>query len=98
MPRTRSRASRLRRRIVASLREVIRKARNDANAPRRRQAPPQDNGALWQLLRDINRSPLCVWDVARDVKCTEEERAMIAQVVAPHLAGMTPRDVLKRRM
>jgi hypothetical protein len=51
---------------------------------------------LWELLRDIERSSLCVWDVARAIDCTEDELAMIAQVVAPHLANMTDVSVFRR--
>ena len=58
-------------------------------------------GALERLLRDLERSDELVWSVALTIGFTEEEmdmlKAMIAQVVADHLAGMTPGNVRKRR-
>ena len=78
------------------LREVVRQARNaDAKAAESYRVTP-GHGALWRLLRDLIRSGRTVWSVARAIRCTEDEKAMIAQVVAPHLAGMTPGHVRKR--
>ncbi|HEY7327641.1 MAG TPA: hypothetical protein VH592_08380 [Gemmataceae bacterium] len=97
MSRTRSRARKRRRRLEDGLREAIHQARNaDAKASQSLNVTP-GHGALWQLLCDIERSGLCVWDVARAIRCTEEEKVMIAQAVAPSLAGMTPGNVLRRQ-
>ena len=57
----------------------------------------QDPEALADLLRRHAESDLCVWAIARpaasDKPLDEAERAMIAQIVAPRLAGMTPGSV-----
>jgi hypothetical protein len=56
--------------------------------------------ALAQLLSSYADSDLRVWAVARpaegDRPLDEEEKAMIAQTVAPPLAGMTPGSVHRR--
>jgi hypothetical protein len=61
----------------------------------------QDPGALEDLLREHAESSLRLWDVARpaagDKPLDDAERAMIAQVVAPRLAGMTPGSVRRRQ-
>jgi hypothetical protein len=58
-------------------------------------------GAFEKLLRHIAESNQCVWTVARsvatDIPLDDAECAMIAQVVAPHLAGMTPGSVFRRQ-
>jgi hypothetical protein len=56
--------------------------------------------AFAQLLRRLAASDLSVWAIARSA-ATEKplddvETAMIAQVVAPHLAGRTPGSVYRR--
>jgi hypothetical protein len=52
------------------------------------------------MLRRLADSDLCVWRIAEfattDNPLDEEERAMIAQIVSPNLAGMTPGTVHKR--
>jgi len=57
--------------------------------------------AFAHLLRRIAESDQCLWAVARsaarDHPLDDAEKAMIAQVVAPHLAGMTPGIVHARR-
>ena len=57
----------------------------------------QDPGALAKLLRRHAESSLRLWDIARpaddDRPLDEAERAMIGQIVAPRLAGMTPGSV-----
>jgi hypothetical protein len=56
--------------------------------------------ALAALLRRHAESDLCVWAIAHpaasDRPLDEAERAMIAQIVAPQLAGMTPGSVHRR--
>jgi hypothetical protein len=92
--RSSTRARKRRRRLLDRLREAVLKARDaDAKAALAQPLTP-GHGELWQLLCDIVRSNLCVWDVARAIHCTEDEVAMIAQALAPHLAGMTPASVL----
>jgi wyosine [tRNA(Phe)-imidazoG37] synthetase (radical SAM superfamily) len=59
--------------------------------------------AFAALLRRLAESDLCVWAIARVASSNkpldEAEEAMIAQVVAPRLAGMTPGAVhLRRRL
>lgn len=53
--------------------------------------------AFVQLLRRLADSDLSVWAIARsaarDKPLDDAEAAMIAQIVAPHLAGMTPGNV-----
>ena len=53
--------------------------------------------AFAQLLRRLAASDLSVWAIARfaarDKPLDDAETAMIAQIVAPHLAGMTPGNV-----
>jgi hypothetical protein len=59
----------------------------------------KDPGALADLLRRVAASDLCVWAIARpsdDKPLDDDERAMIAQTVAPRLAGMTPGSVHRR--
>ena len=97
MSRSRSRACQRRRRLEAGLREAVKRARTSDAAGANTPTETRENGALWKLLRDIERSNLCVWDVARAIQCTEDELAMIAQIVAPHLAAMTPGSVYDRQ-
>jgi hypothetical protein len=56
--------------------------------------------ALADFLRRVAESNLCVWDVARpaagDEPLDDMELAMIAQTVAPPLAGMAPGSVHRR--
>jgi hypothetical protein len=58
-------------------------------------------GAFEKLLRHIAESDQCVWAVARsaakEIPLDDAECAMIAQVVAPHLAGMTSGGVFRRQ-
>jgi hypothetical protein len=97
MSRSRSRSRQRRRRLEAGLREAVAEAR-EADARAARGVPgTHGHGKLWQLLQDIERSGLCVWDVAKAIECSEDERAMIAQVVAPALAGMTRVSVIRLR-
>jgi hypothetical protein len=57
------------------------------------QATRQDPEALEDLLRRQAESSHCLWDIARpdigDTPLDEAEQAMIAQVVAPRLAGLS---------
>jgi hypothetical protein len=80
MPRSRTRA-RNRRARLEKVRTVFEEKRRDPEA-------------LADLLRQLAESDLCVWAIARPAAgakpLDEGERAMIAQVVAPRLAGMTP--------
>jgi hypothetical protein len=86
MPRSRTRARNRRARLE--------KARAEFEENR------QDPGALEGWLRRRAESDLCVWSIARlaarDKPLDEFEQAMIAQVVAPRLAGMTPGSVHRR--
>lgn len=96
MSRSRSRARQRRQRWEAALRAAVIRARNaDVEAVQAPDLTP-GHGELWKLFCDIERAGLRVWDVARAIACTEDERAMIAQAVAPHLAGMTSGSVLHR--
>lgn len=56
--------------------------------------------AFAELLRRLAASDLSVWTIARsaarDKPLDDAEAAMIAQTVAPHLAGMTPGSVYRR--
>ena len=60
----------------------------------------QDPGALETCLHRRAGSDLCLWAIARpapgDKPLDQAELAMIAQIVAPHLAGMTPSSVHRR--
>jgi hypothetical protein len=60
----------------------------------------QDPGALETFLHRRAGSDLCIWAIARpapgDKPLDEAELAMIAQIVAPRLAGMTPSSVHRR--
>jgi hypothetical protein len=60
----------------------------------------QDPEALEDLLRRKAESNFCIWAIARPAAgakpLDEAERAMIAQIVAPPLAGMTPGSVHRR--
>jgi hypothetical protein len=55
--------------------------------------------ALVALLRRLSESDVSVWAVARsaarDKPLDEEERAMIAEIVAPHLAYMSSGSILR---
>lgn len=56
--------------------------------------------AFAELLRRLAASDLSVWAVARSASTEkpldDAEMAMVAQIVAPHLAGMTPGSVYRR--
>lgn len=56
--------------------------------------------AFAALLQRLSESDLCVWSVARiaarDKPLDEDERAMIAQIVAPHLACMSSSSIYHR--
>jgi len=56
--------------------------------------------AFAQLLRRLAASDLSVWAIARSATpekpLDDAEAAMIAQIVAPHLAGMTPGSIFRR--
>jgi len=96
MSRSRSRETHRRRHLEAGLREAVRKARNaDKKAATVLPVTP-GHGELWRLLCDIERAGLRLWDVARAVRFDEDERAMLAQAVASHLAATTPGSVLRR--
>jgi hypothetical protein len=60
----------------------------------------QNSGALETCLHRHAGSDLCLWAIARpapgDKPLDEAELAMIAQIVAPRLAGMTPSSVHRR--
>lgn len=53
--------------------------------------------AFVLLLRRIADSDLSVWSIARSASrekpLDDDEVAMICQIVAPHLAGMTPGNI-----
>jgi hypothetical protein len=97
MSRSRNRARRRGQRLEVGLREAITRARNADTLAVKASQLTAVHGELWQLLCDIERSGFRVWEVARAVRCSEDEMAMIAQVVAPALAGMSPASVLSRR-
>jgi hypothetical protein len=79
-----------------SLREAVMAARSaDAN-PGSCEVVLRRKSELERLLREIERSDDCVWRIVKVIDCSEDERAMIAQIVAPALAGMTPGSVLNR--
>lgn len=86
MSRCRTRARRRRARSEESLAEFAR-VRHD----------PQ---ALCALLKRLADDDTPVWPLAQaaagDAPLSEEERAMIGQIVAPELAGMTPGSVKRR--
>jgi hypothetical protein len=96
MSTSRSRKAKRFQRFQEALRQGIRHARNAANKAVRRRLVKPAYAALEKLLRDIERSDICVWAVARAIQCTEEEEAMIAKIVAPHLGRMTQAHVLSR--
>jgi hypothetical protein len=97
MSRSRSRERQRRQRLETALRESVVRARN-ADAEAVKVGPvTAGHGELWQLFLDIERSGVSVWEIARVMRCTEDEIAMITQVVAPRLAGMTAGSVLRRR-
>jgi hypothetical protein len=56
--------------------------------------------AFAQLLRRLADSDLSVWTIARSATAEkpldDEKAAIIAQIVAPHLAGTTPGSVYRR--
>jgi hypothetical protein len=56
--------------------------------------------AFVQLLRRIADSDLSVWTIARSASrekpLDDDEVGLICQIVAPHLAGMTPGSVYHR--
>lgn len=86
MSRGRSRARRRRARLE-KVRAEFQEARSNAEV-------------FEQLLRRLADSDLSVWDIARSAAeekaLDDEEAAMIAQIVAPHLAAMTSGCVHRR--
>jgi hypothetical protein len=60
----------------------------------------ENPAAFVALLQRLSESELCVWSVARiaarDKSLDEDERAMIAQIVAPHLACMSSGSIYHR--
>lgn len=56
--------------------------------------------AFEQLLRRLAASDQSVWAIARSAgtekPLDDAEMAMVAQIVAPHLAGMTPGSIYRR--
>lgn len=95
MSRSASRERKRRKRLEALLLQAIARARG-ADAKTGDTAFAASNDRLLQTLRELDRADVCLWDMARAIGCTEEENAMIAQIVAPKLAGMTPGSVLRR--
>jgi hypothetical protein len=92
MSRSKSRKCRRLRRLEEAVAWAM---ETDAVAASRPHVTPGD-GELARLLRDIEGSGRRVWEVAEVLgTMTAEERAMIhamiAQVVAPRLAGMAPK-------
>lgn len=65
------------------------------------QAKRNDPGAFLDLIERIVASDEPVWAVARSATkekpLDDDERSMLAALVAPHLAGMTPGSVYRRR-
>lgn len=61
----------------------------------------KDPAALAALLKRLAASDIPIWPIAEAVSRSSPldaaERAMIAQVVAPHLAGRTPGSVVRRQ-
>lgn len=59
-----------------------------------------DPEAFTQLLLRLAASDQSVWAIARtagpEKPLDDAEAAMIAQIVAPHLAGMTPGSIYRR--
>jgi hypothetical protein len=97
MSRSRSRACKRFKRLEASLCEAVTEARS-ADAKAAKSLPvTSGHGALWNVLKEIERSNLRVWQIVEAIQCSEDEIAMIMQVVAPDLAGMTPGSVFTRR-
>lgn len=88
MPRSQTRARR-RRALLDELRAEFEHKRNNPEA-------------FAQLLLRIADSDHCVWAIARSAAggkpLDDAERAMIAQVVAPRLAGMTPGSAHPREL
>jgi ribosomal protein L16 Arg81 hydroxylase len=89
MSRGRTRARRRRRAHMEKLRAEFEQTRSDPEA-------------FEQFLRRLAASDQSVWAIARSA-ATEKplddaEAAMIAQIVAPHLAGMTPGSVHHRHL
>lgn len=86
MSRARSRAGKRRARRAALL-ERFARAR-------------EDPGTLAALVTELVRRDVAVWPVAEEAArgrpLTGSERALIAQIVAPHLAGKTPGNVHRR--
>ncbi len=86
MPRGRTRA-RQRRARIEKVRSEFQEARSNPKA-------------FEQLLRQLADSDLRVWEIAQSAAAEkpldDEEAAMIAQIVAPRLAGMTSGCVYRR--
>ncbi len=89
MSRGRTRARRRRRAHMEKVRAEFEQARNNPEA-------------FEQFLRRLADSDLSVWAIARaaaaEKPLDDEEAAIIAQIVAPHLAGMTPGNVHHRHL
>lgn len=51
---------------------------------------------LVQALKELANSPFQVWDVLDGLNLDDEDRALIAEIVAPPLAGCTPGNVHRR--
>lgn len=87
MSRGRSRARRRRRAHIEKIRAEFEQTRSDPEA-------------FTQLLRRLAASDLSVWTIARSATSEkpldDTEAAMLAQIVAPHLAGMTHGSVHRR--
>lgn len=96
MSRTLSRKRKRLTRREIELRDAVIKARMDDVEAAKTLPLTTVNGALWQLLRDIDSADLCIWDVARVVHCTEDERFMLAQAVDKYLSGSTAGSARRR--
>jgi hypothetical protein len=81
------------------LKQILHAKNTDARAVRSAHVaihPRPGHGALYRLLCDLDRSDQRLWPLAETIGCTPEETAIIAQIVAPQLAGMTPGNILRR--
>lgn len=102
---------RLRSLIIQTLRELIRQAQDSdahdlrwyrarGNAQRIPLYAPPAHGALARLLREMNQAGIPLSPLVEGMGDSKEEKemlcAMVAQIVAPQLAGMTPANVRSR--
>jgi hypothetical protein len=75
----------------AMLRQAVRDARRPVRIPPARDpATGQgaiDHGALWPVIRQIDRSDFGVWEIAAGLNLTPDEREMIRKAVARYLPG-----------